>query len=286
MLADKANSERKDYAKLVSMSRNYPMLSIEEEERLLRAWRIDGDRGAFDRLVLSHLRLVAAMAQRYSRWNVSTQDLFSEGVMGLMQAIEKFDGSHKVRLATYARWWISANIRACVMSDYALVPAGSIKARNVLLMGGNRVRRGLGIDETRPLTNEDHRRIAAAVGITELDSRAVLESVSAPPYAIDGHSSLGSGDNFGIQIADTRENVETALVERAEAAHRKELLAEAMKRLNARERDIVRRRNLMETPETLESVARRYNISRERVRQIETVGIAKLSRAVREMAEA
>ncbi|HEV7372373.1 RNA polymerase factor sigma-32 [Arenibaculum sp.] len=257
-----------------------PMLEPDEELALARAWRDHGDRRAHGRLVESHLRLVAAIARRYRGYGLSMADIVAEGNLGLLHAAQAFDPERGVRFSTYATYWIRAMIQEHILRSWSLVRMGTTSSQKRLFFGVRRLRAQLGAMDGRDLPPETVERAArelraSAEDVVRMDRRVCGMDRSlnvVPPGAETGEA---------IELlVDDAPNQEALLARHQEGLQRRALLAEGLKRLKDRERDILTRRRLVETPVRLEDLSRVYGISRERVRQIEMDAVEKLRRLV------
>lgn len=264
--------------------KKFPVLSEEEEKKLLIDFKQNGNLEAAQTLTTSHLRLAAKIALTYRRYGLPLSDLISEANIGLMQAIKKFDLNKKVRLATYAIWWIKASINDYILRSWSLVKIGTVAAQKKLFYNLNRIKARLGIYENKELEPTVVKQIAHELVVDEND---VVEM----NRRMGGDSSLnvqidaGDDDDGSERIdmlADKTQNVEGILANRQEALYKKEILLECIAQLDEREQIIIKNRMLLEKPLTLEELGEKFSISRERVRQIEKRAFDKLSELVKE----
>lgn len=261
----------------------FPMLDADEEYRLAKRWTEDGDYQAAQTLVTSHLRLVAKMASGYRGYGLPITDLIAEGNIGLMQAVKKFEPDRGFRLSTYAMWWIKASIQEFVLRSWSLVKMGTSAAQKKLFFNLRKMRKRLHqVDNNKALTPDEIRTIASELDVSEQDvvdmdlrMGAHDQFLNAPMSGADGESG-----EWGDMLADPRESQEALLADHEDLSQKRGLLIDAMKDLNERERDIMMHRRLQETPVTLEDLAQRYGISRERVRQIEARALEKMTQHV------
>lgn len=260
--------------------KTFPVLSEEEEQALIVEFKQKNDLSAAHRLVLSHLRLAAKIALTYRRYGLPLADLISEANIGLMQAVKKFDLDKKVRLSTYAVWWIKAAINDFVLRSWSLVKIGTVAAQKKLFYNLNRIKARLGIYENKELEPSVVKRIADELVVDEQD---VVEM----NRRLGGDSSLNVsvGDEDDVErqdlLVDNRQNIETSLANRQEAGYKHKILMSCVDELPEREAYIVKNRMLSDTPQTLEDIGARYNVSRERVRQLEKKAFEHLSELVR-----
>jgi RNA polymerase sigma-32 factor len=249
--------------------KNFPILTPEEEFSYARRWREHGDRDAAYRLVTSHLRLVAKIAMRYRGYGLPVADLVSEGNVGLMQAVKRFDPDRGVRLATYAMWWIKATIQDYVLRSWSLVKIAGNATQKKLFFKLRRARNAISALQDGDLQPEQVKLIAESLEVPErevvgMNGRLRPDvSLSAP---LQNEDEAGQALDWLVDVAPTQES---RLAEKQEAAHRHQALKDALQTLNPRERHIFAARHLTEDPPRLEMLAAEYGISRERVRQIE-----------------
>lgn len=271
-------------AKYLREIRNFPVLPAEEEYMLAKRWQEHEDVDAAHRLVTSHLRLVAKMALGFRHYGLPLADLISEGNLGLMRAVKKFDPDKGFRLATYAMWWIKAALHEYVLSSWSMVRLGTLAAHKKLFFNLRRVKAKLHILDSSDLTNDDTARIAAELDVPEDQVRLMNQRISGRDSSLNAPVS----SEFAIErqdlLVDDRPNQEVILSEQEETTRGNTLLAEGFKVLDKREQDILTERRLREAPLTLEELGVRYGISRERVRQIENRAFAKLQSAVKSAA--
>ncbi|PKU23705.1 RNA polymerase sigma factor RpoH [Telmatospirillum siberiense] len=261
--------------------RSFPVLPPEEEYMLAKRWQEHEDVDAAHRLVTSHLRLVAKMALGFRHYGLPLSDLISEGNLGLMRAVKKFDPDKGFRLATYAMWWIKAALHEYVLSSWSMVRLGTLAAHKKLFFNLRRVKAKLHILDSTELTHEDTARIAAELDVPEDQVRLMNQRIGGRDSSLNAPVS----SEFAIErqdlLVDDRPNQEVTLSEHEETTRGNALLAEGFKVLDKRERDILTERRLRDAPLTLEELGVRYGISRERVRQIENRAFAKLQSAVK-----
>lgn len=261
--------------------KTFPILSEEEEQSLIVEFKQNNNLSAAHRLVLSHLRLAAKIALTYRRYGLPLADLISEANIGLMQAVKKFDLDKKVRLSTYAVWWIKAAINDFVLRSWSLVKIGTVAAQKKLFYNLSRIKARLGIYENKELEPAVVRQIADELVVDEQD---VVEM----NRRLGGDSSLNVsvGDEDEVErqdlLVDSRQNIEVSLANRQEAGYKHRILMSCVAELPEREAYIVKNRMLSDTPQTLEDIGAKYNVSRERVRQLEKKAFEHLSELVRE----
>lgn len=258
----------------------FPMLAEEEEYMLAKAWTERQDMQAAHRLVTSHLRLVAKIAMGFRGYGLPVADLISEGNIGLMQAVKRFEPERGFRLATYAMWWIRASINEYVLRSWSLVKMGTSAAQKKLFFNLRRVRNRLLALEDRNLSPKEISQIARELEVPERDVMEMDQRLGTSDRSLNAHVGEEGEEEWMDFLADTGESQEVMFAEEEESAQRRALLADAMGTLNAREKRILEER-WKETPATLEELSREYGVSRERVRQIEARAIEKLRASVR-----
>ncbi|MBJ7447796.1 MAG: RNA polymerase sigma factor RpoH [Brevundimonas sp.] len=265
--------------------RKFPMLAKDEEFMLAKRWEEHQDPEAAHRLVTSHLRLVAKIAMGYRGYGLPIGEVISEGNVGLMQAVKKFDPDKGFRLATYAMWWIRASIQEYILRSWSLVKMGTTAAQKKLFFNLRKAKSQISAFEEGDLHPEHLAAIATKLGVSE-------EEVTNMNRRLGGDSSLnapirsdGESEWQDWLADDTAVSQETALAESEEKSLRMGLLQEAMQELTDREKHILTERRLKDDPVTLEELAGQYGVSRERVRQIEVRAFEKLQKAMRAAAE-
>jgi RNA polymerase sigma-32 factor len=260
--------------------RQFPILAPEEEYMLARRFHDHDDLEAAHTLVTSHLRLVAKIAVGYRHYGLPVADLVSEGSLGLMQAVKKFDPEKGFRLATYAMWWIKASIHEYILNSWSLVKIGTLSAHKKVFYNLRKIKARLGLLDNRDLSPDEVTLIATELGVSETD----VTNMSRRMAARDGSLNRVVGEDGDIEmmdlLEDDRPNQEEILMEQSESGYRMALLDGAMDGLNDRERDVFTRRRLASEPETLEDLGKEYGVSRERVRQIENRAFDKVRKAV------
>ena len=265
--------------------RNFPMLEPEEEYMLAKRWREHEDSDAAHRLVTSHLRLVAKIAMGYRGYGLPVNEIISEGNVGMMQAVKRFDPERGFRLATYAMWWIKASIQEYVLRSWSLVKIGTTAAQKKLFFNLRKAKGHIKAIEDGDLRPENVKLIATKLGVTEAEVISMNRRLAAPDHSLNAPMRADSEGEWQDWLVDDSPSAETMLAEREQKDVRSELLAEGMKVLNERERHILTERRLKDEPATLEDLSKEYDISRERVRQIEVRAFEKLQRAIKEAAK-
>ena len=260
--------------------RKFPMLTAEEEGTLSRRWRDSEDLEAAHKLVTSHLRLVAKIAMGYRGYGLPLGELISEGNVGMMQAVKRFDPERGFRLATYAMWWIRAAIQEYILHSWSLVKMGTTAAQKKLFFNLRRLKGQMQAIDDGDLQPEQVAKIAHALDVPEQDVVSMNRRLTAPDHSLNAAVRADGEGEWQDWLVDDSESHETAIGEREELSGRKSLLANALKTLNDRERHILIERRLKENPTTLEDLSQQYNVSRERVRQIEVRAFEKLQKAM------
>jgi RNA polymerase sigma-32 factor len=254
----------------------YPLMTAEEEVRLAKRWRTHGDQAAADRLVTSHLRLVAKIARGYRGYGLPLADLISEGNFGMLQAVKRFDPDRGFRLATYAVWWVRAAIQEYILRSWSLVKIGTTAAQKKLFFNLGRLKTQLQAVDERNLSPENAKKIATELAVAEAEVISMNDRMAEPDHSLNTRQS-----EWLAMLPDDAPDQEAVIGERAELDLRRGLFRTALSHLNPRERDILFARRLQDQPSTLDDLGRRYALSCERIRQIEMRAIDKLRRAVR-----
>ena len=254
----------------------YPLMTSEEEVTLARRWRTHGDQAAADRLVTSHLRLVAKIARGYRGYGLPLAELISEGNFGMLQAVKRFDPDRGFRLATYAVWWIRAAIQEYILRSWSLVKIGTTAAQKKLFFNLGRLKTQLQAVDERNLSPENAKKIATELAVAEAEVISMNDRLAEPDHSLNTRQS-----EWLALLPDDAPDQEAVIGERAELDLRRGLFRTALSHLNPRERDILFARRLQDQPSTLDDLGRRYALSCERIRQIEMRAIDKLRRAVR-----
>ena len=261
--------------------RKFPMLTPEEELALSYRWRDQEDTAAAHKLVTSHLRLVAKIAMGYRGYGLPVGELISEGNVGMMQAVKRFDPDRGFRLATYAMWWIRAAIQEYILHSWSLVKMGTTAAQKKLFFNLRRLKGQMQAIDEGDLSPEQVAKIAHALEVPEQDVVSMNRRLAAPDNSLNAPVRQDGEGEWQDWLVDDADNQETVLAEKQEFSGRKQLLANALKTLNERERHILVERRLKDNPTTLEDLSHHYNISRERVRQIEVRAFEKLQKAMK-----
>ncbi|WP_424933814.1 RNA polymerase sigma factor RpoH [Amaricoccus macauensis] len=281
-----APSPEQGLSRYMQEIRKFPMLEPEQEYMLAKAWVDHGDKDAAHQLVTSHLRLAAKIAMGYRGYGLPTSEVVSEANVGLMQAVKRFDPEKGFRLATYAMWWIRASIQEYILRSWSLVKLGTTAAQKKLFFNLRKAKNRIGALEDGELRPENVERIAKDLNVTEDEVISMNRRMSG------GDASLNSQiKNDGEGAAEWQDWLEdedadqaAAYAEQDEYKSRQELLIEAMQALNERERHILTERRLKDEPVTLEDLSQVYDVSRERIRQIEVRAFEKLQKKMRELA--
>jgi len=251
---------------------------------LAKRWREHGETEAAHKLVTSHLRLVAKIAMGYRGYGLPLSELISEGNVGMMQAVKRFDPDRGFRLATYAMWWIRAAIQEYILHSWSLVKMGTTAAQKKLFFNLRKLKGQMQALEEGDLTPEHVQKIAKDLDVPEADVVSMNRRLGAPDHSLNAPLRIDGDGEWMDWLVDEEPSQEIALAEREELGKRQKLLRRAMKGLNDRERHILTERRLKDDPTTLEELSRQYGISRERVRQIEVRAFDKLQKAIRNAA--
>ena len=267
---------------------SYPVLSPEEEYMLAVRFHEHGDAAAAHRLVTSHLRLVAKIAAGYRGYGLPMADLISEGNIGLMKAVKKFEPQRGFRLATYAMWWIRAAITEFVLRSWSMVKLGTLAAQKKLFFSLNRIKRELNLLSDSGLDQEQAERVATALDVSAQDVIDMERRLASPDVSLNAPRGRDEDDGaeFMDTLVDEAADPEMQAAGREESTQRHALLVRALAALPERERHILAERQLADQPKTLEELGVHYGISRERVRQLEARALERVTQAVRAMANA
>ena len=266
--------------------RKFPMLEAEEEYMLAKAWVEREDSAAAHKLVTSHLRLAAKIAMGYRGYGLPQAEVISEANVGLMQAVKRFDPEKGFRLSTYAMWWIRAAIQEFILRSWSLVKLGTTSAQKKLFFNLRKAKNKIGALEEGDLRPENVKQIAEELNVTEAEVVSMNRRLSGGDASLNVN--VGDDSEGGAEWQDwlTDDDADQAddYAEHDELTLRRELLADAMSVLNEREQDILTQRRLQDNPTTLEDLSQVYNVSRERIRQIEVRAFEKLQDKMRDLA--
>jgi RNA polymerase sigma-32 factor len=264
--------------------RKFPMLAPEEEFMLAKSWREHEDSEAAHRLVTSHLRLVAKIAMGYRGYGLPVSELISEGNVGMMQAVKRFDPDKGFRLATYAMWWIRAAIQEYILHSWSLVKMGTTAAQKKLFFNLRKIKGQMQAIEEGDLPPEKVTAIATKLEVPEADVISMNQRLSSPDHSLNAPLKVDGEGEWQDWLVDEGPSQEDQLAEDEELGKRRRLLALGMEALNERERHILTERRLKDDPTTLEDLSQEYGISRERVRQIEVRAFEKLQKSIKNAA--
>jgi RNA polymerase sigma-32 factor len=261
--------------------RRFPMLEPQEEYMLAKSWREHGDRDAAHRLVTSHLRLVAKIAMGYRGYGLPISEVISEGNVGLMQAVKRFEPDKGFRLATYAMWWIKAAIQEYILRSWSLVKMGTTANQKKLFFNLRKAKSRISALEEGDLRPDQVKLIAKRLGVTEQDVIDMNRRLGGDVSLNSPIREEGDSGEWQDWLVDDSVSQETRLAESEQADNRRKALGEALTVLNERERRIFEARRLADEPITLEELADEFGVSRERVRQIEVRAFEKVQKAVK-----
>ena len=264
--------------------RKFPMLTPEDEFMLAKRWTEHQDVDAAHQMVTSHLRLVAKIAMGYRGYGLPVAELISEGNLGLMHAVKRFDPDRGFRLATYAMWWIRAAMQEYILHSWSLVKIGTTAAQKKLFFNLRKLKGKLNAIDEGDLSPENVTKIATALEVPEQDVVNMNRRLASPDHSLNAPLRVDGDGEWQDWLVDESETQETMLAEHQEVSRRRKLLTQSMKVLNDRERNILTQRRLREDPMTLEDLSQEYGISRERVRQIEVRAFEKLQKAMKNAA--
>ena len=261
--------------------RKFAMLTPEQELSLAHRWRDQQDVEAANKLVTSHLRLVAKIAIGYRGYGLPVGELISEGTVGMVQAAKRFDPERGFRRATYAMWWIRAAIQEYILHSWSRVKMGTAAAQKKLFFNLRRMKSQMQAIDDGDLQPEQVARIAHMLDVPERDVISMNRRLAAPDHSLNAPIRQDGDGEWQDWLVDESESQETAVAEREELTGRQSLLVDALKVLNKRERHIINERRLKDNPATLEDLSQLYHVSRERVRQIEVRALEKLRKVMK-----
>ena len=264
--------------------KRFPILTAEEEYMLAKRYKEHGDAEAAHKLVTSHLRLVAKIAMGYRGYGLPVTDLISEGNVGIMQAVKKFDPEKGFRLATYAMWWIRAQIQEYVLHSWSLVKIGTTAAQKKLFFNLRKLKNQLGSIDDGSLSPENVREIANRLNVKEAEVKDMEGRLFSGDQSLNIQIGHEANTEWQDMIVDDSEAQDKVFEKKDEYLHRKKLFNEALKILNPREKEIIELRRLRDKPKKLEELSQQFKISRERVRQIEEKAMEKLQKKISNIA--
>jgi RNA polymerase sigma-32 factor len=264
----------------LSQIKKFPMLDAEEEYMLAKNWRENGNLQSAHKLVTSHLRLVAKIAMGYRGYGLPVNELISEGNLGLMQAVKKFDPEKGFRLATYAMWWIKAAIQEYVLRSWSLVKMGTTTAQKKLFFNLKKIKNQIAAGQEGDLRDDQVKEISKRLDVESHEVVNMNRRMMGQEKSLNDPIKSGETDEWQDWLVDDSLDQELIVSQKQEYDDKKELLNNAMKILNEREKEIITARRLSEEPKTLEELSKKYKISRERIRQIETKAFEKLQKSM------
>ena len=257
--------------------KKFPMLDAEEEYMLAKNWKTKGNIKSAEKLVTSHLRLVAKIAMGYKGYGLPLNEIISEGNVGLMQAVKKFEPEKGFRLATYAMWWIKASIQEYILRSWSLVKIGTTTAQKKLFFNLKKLKNQIAPKAEGDLKDEHVKNIANRLNVNEEEVVSMNRRLSGKEHSLN--APIGEdGDEWQDWLIDKEMDQELRFSQQEEMKQRKDLLQDSVKILNEREKDILYSRRLAEEPVTLEDLSKKFKISRERIRQIENKAFEKLQK--------
>jgi len=265
--------------------KKFPLLEAKEEYMLAKAWKNQGDVKAAHKLVTSHLRLVAKIASGYRGYGLPLADLISEGNIGMMHAVKRFEPEKGFRLATYAMWWIKASIQEYILRSWSLVKIGTTAAQKKLFFNLKKIKSKISAIEDGDLTPDQVDKIATELSVPHKEVISMNRRISGSDYSLNSPVTDDSNGEWQDWLEDETQNQEASFAETEEYLIKKNILSDALNYLNERERDIISERQLSENPLTLEELSNRYGVSRERIRQIEAKAFEKLQTKMTEKAK-
>ena len=260
--------------------KKFPMLTAEEEYMLAKRYKEHGDSDAAHKLVTSHLRLVAKIAMGYRGYGLPVTDLISEGNVGIMQAVKKFEPEKGFRLATYAMWWIRAQIQEYVLHSWSLVKIGTTAAQKKLFFNLRKIKNQIVSIDSGNLSPENVREIATRLDVKEVEVSDMENRLSSNDQSLNIRLGEENDTEWQDLIEDNNETHDKILEKKDELNYRRNIFIKALDILNEREKEIIKLRKLQEKPQKLEELSKKYKISRERVRQIEEKALEKLQKEI------
>ena len=266
--------------------KKFPMLSAEEEYMLAKSWKSRGDLKAAQKLITSHLRLVAKIAMGYRGYGLPVSEMVSEGNIGLMQAVKKFEPEKGFRLATYAMWWIKASIQEYILRSWSLVKMGTTSAQKKLFFNLKKIKNQISPNNFGELNQDDVSEISKRLNVKKEEVVSMNRRLLGKEKSLNDPIKDEDGSEWQDWIVDDKIDQELQFSHEQELAQRKKLMDNSMSILNSREKEILVARRLSEETATLEDLSKKYKISRERIRQIETKAFEKLQKAMLNAAKA
>ena len=264
-------------ASYLAQIKKFPMLAAEEEYMLAKNWKTTGNLKSAEKLVTSHLRLVAKIAMGYKGYGLPVNDMISEGNVGLMQAVKKFEPEKGFRLATYAMWWIKASIQEYILRSWSLVKIGTTTAQKKLFFNLKKIKNQLAPKAEGDLRDEHVSEIAKKLDVKKEEVVSMNRRLSGKEHSLN--APIGEdGDEWQDWLVDKEMDQELKFAHKEEMDQRKDLLTDSIKILNDREKEILYARRLNDEPTTLENLSKKYKISRERIRQIENKAFEKVQK--------
>ena len=278
-------SNEGNLASYMEQIKKFPLLEAKEEYMLAKAWKNQGDVKAAHKLVTSHLRLVAKIASGYRGYGLPLSDLISEGNIGMMHAVKRFEPEKGFRLATYAMWWIKASIQEYILRSWSLVKIGTTAAQKKLFFNLKKIKSKISAIEDGDLTPDQVDKIATELSVPHKEVISMNRRISGSDYSLNSPVTDDSSGEWQDWLEDDTQNQELSFADTEEYLIKKNILSDSLEYLNERERDIISERQLSENPLTLEELSNRYGVSRERIRQIEAKAFEKLQIKMTEKAK-
>ena len=264
----------------LSQIKKFPMLGAEEEYMLAKSWKDRGDLKSAQKLITSHLRLVAKIAMGYRGYGLPVSEMVSEGNIGLMQAVKKFEPEKGFRLATYAMWWIKASIQEYILRSWSLVKMGTTSAQKKLFFNLKKIKNQLSPNNTGDLRDEHVEEISKRLNVKKEEVVSMNRRLIGKEKSLNDPIKDDNGSEWQDWIVDDKIDQELKFSQQQELTQRKKLMADSISVLNQREKEILTARRLSEESSTLEDLSKKYKISRERIRQIETKAFEKLQKSM------
>ena len=278
-------SNESNLSSYMEQIKKFPLLKANEEYILAKAWKDQGDIKAAHKLVTSHLRLVAKIASGYRGYGLPVSDLISEGNIGMMHAVKRFEPEKGFRLATYAMWWIKASIQEYVLRSWSLVKIGTTAAQKKLFFNLRKIKSKISALDEGDLSPDQVTKIATELSVPEKEVVSMNRRISGSDYSLNSPVSEDGQSEWQDWLEDETQNQEISFAESEEFLIKKNIMNEAFEVLTEREKDIICERQLNEKPLTLEDLSKKYEVSRERIRQIEAKAFEKLQKTMKEKAK-
>ena len=265
--------------------KKFPLLEIKEEYMLAKSWIDHGDTKSAHKLVTSHLRLVAKIASGYRGYGLPVAELISEGNLGMMHAVKRFDPEKGFRLATYAMWWIKASIQEYILRSWSLVKIGTTAAQKKLFFNLRRIKTKISALDDGDLSIEQVEKISTELNVPKREVISMNRRIAGPDHSLNAPLTIDGQGEWQDWLEDETQNQEVKFADVEEHEIKRNIMQKSMEILNEREQDIIFQRQLKDSPLTLEDLSQKYKVSRERIRQIEVKAFEKLQKEMKRKAQ-